>query len=61
MNNKYSKIRINGERLLDRLTEMAQIGSTPKGGVCRVALQMKTKQAAIYLSNGARVRTAPSV
>jgi N-carbamoyl-L-amino-acid hydrolase len=28
----------NGKRLIERLKEMAQIGATPKGGVCRVAL-----------------------
>ena len=31
-------IRINGERLWDSLMEMAKIGATPKGGVCRLAL-----------------------
>lgn len=29
---------INGDRLWKRLMEMAKIGATPKGGVCRVAL-----------------------
>jgi N-carbamoyl-L-amino-acid hydrolase len=36
-------IRINGGRLWDRLMEMAQIGATPKGGVCRVALTDEDK------------------
>ncbi|MEM6633747.1 MAG: Zn-dependent hydrolase, partial [Bacteroidota bacterium] len=31
-------IQINCNRLWNRLMEMAQIGATPKGGVCRVAL-----------------------
>jgi len=31
-------IRINGQRLWDSLMEMAKIGATPKGGVCRLAL-----------------------
>ncbi len=31
-------IRINGQRLWDSLMEMARIGATPKGGVCRLAL-----------------------
>ncbi len=31
-------LRINGERLWDSLMALAKIGSTPKGGVCRVAL-----------------------
>lgn len=38
-----SKLRINAERLLARMTEMAQIGATPKGGVCRVALSKEDK------------------
>jgi N-carbamoyl-L-amino-acid hydrolase len=33
-----NEIRINGERLWNSLMEMAQIGATPKGGVCRLAL-----------------------
>jgi N-carbamoyl-L-amino-acid hydrolase len=36
-------LHINGERLLNRLAEMAQIGATPKGGVCRVALTDEDK------------------
>ncbi len=31
-------LRINGRRLWDSLMEMAKIGATPKGGVCRLAL-----------------------
>ncbi len=31
-------IRINGQRLWDSLMEMAKIGATEKGGVCRLAL-----------------------
>jgi len=31
-------ISINGKRLWDSLMEMAKIGATPKGGVCRLAL-----------------------
>jgi N-carbamoyl-L-amino-acid hydrolase len=31
-------LRINGERLWASLMEMAKIGATPKGGVCRIAL-----------------------
>ncbi|MFS4415638.1 Zn-dependent hydrolase [Maribacter sp. 2307ULW6-5] len=31
-------LRINGDRLWGRLMEMAQIGATIRGGVCRVAL-----------------------
>ena len=31
-------LRINGQRLWDSLMQMAKIGATPKGGVCRLAL-----------------------
>ncbi|WP_353147066.1 Zn-dependent hydrolase [Pollutimonas bauzanensis] len=31
-------LRINGKRLWDSLMSLAQIGATPKGGVCRLAL-----------------------
>ncbi len=33
-----SEIRIDGKRLWDSLMEMAKVGATPKGGVCRLAL-----------------------
>jgi N-carbamoyl-L-amino-acid hydrolase len=33
-----TNIRINGERLWDSLMELARIGATEKGGVCRLAL-----------------------
>ncbi|HHH31195.1 MAG TPA: Zn-dependent hydrolase [Polyangiaceae bacterium] len=33
-----SKVKINGQRLWDSLMEMAKIGATDKGGVCRLAL-----------------------
>ncbi len=33
-----SQLRINGERLWASLMELAQIGATAKGGVCRLAL-----------------------
>lgn len=36
-------VRVNGDRLWNHLVEMAQIGATPKGGVCRVALTDKDK------------------
>jgi N-carbamoyl-L-amino-acid hydrolase len=37
--------RINGDRLWASLMEMAKIGATPKGGVCRLALTDLDKQA----------------
>jgi beta-ureidopropionase / N-carbamoyl-L-amino-acid hydrolase len=37
-------IRINGKRLWDSLMQLAAIGATPKGGVCRLALTELDKQ-----------------
>ncbi len=37
-------LTINGQRLWDSLMEMAKIGATPKGGVCRLALTDLDKQ-----------------
>jgi N-carbamoyl-L-amino-acid hydrolase len=37
-------LRINGERLWGSLMEMARIGATPKGGVCRLTLTDLDKQ-----------------
>ena len=41
---KIDSLRINGERLWDSLMELAQIGATPKGGVCRLTLTDLDKQ-----------------
>ncbi len=38
MDSKDSSLRVNGDRLWDSLMEMAKIGATEKGGVCRLAL-----------------------
>ncbi len=35
---EVDSIRVNGERLWASLMELAQIGATPKGGVCRLTL-----------------------
>ncbi len=37
-------LTVNGQRLWDSLAEMAKIGATPKGGVCRLALTDLDKQ-----------------
>ncbi len=37
-------VRINGERLWNALMQLAQIGATPKGGVCRLTLTDLDKQ-----------------
>ncbi len=39
-----SNLRINGERLWDSLMELAKIGATEKGGVCRIALTELDRQ-----------------
>jgi beta-ureidopropionase / N-carbamoyl-L-amino-acid hydrolase len=39
-----STLRIDGARLWNSLMELAQIGATPKGGVCRLALSDLDKQ-----------------
>jgi N-carbamoyl-L-amino-acid hydrolase len=39
-----AETKINGERLWASLMEMAKIGATPKGGVCRLALTDLDKQ-----------------
>ena len=38
------RLRINGERLWASLMELAKIGATPKGGVCRLTLTDLDKQ-----------------
>ena len=38
------KLRINGDRLWAALMELAKIGATPKGGVCRLTLTDLDKQ-----------------
>jgi len=40
-----TNIRINGDRLWDSLMELAKIGATDKGGVCRLALTDLDRQA----------------
>ena len=39
-----AKLRIDGERLWASLMELARIGATPKGGVCRLTLTDLDKQ-----------------
>ncbi|WP_420801199.1 Zn-dependent hydrolase [Pseudomonas brassicae] len=40
-----TQVHINGERLWQSLMELAQLGATPKGGVCRLALTDLDRQA----------------
>lgn len=39
-----TNLAVNGERLWNSLMEMAEIGATPKGGVCRLTLTELDKQ-----------------
>ncbi|HEX7868423.1 MAG TPA: Zn-dependent hydrolase [Variovorax sp.] len=38
MKNLHTELRIDGQRLWNSLMELAQLGATEKGGVCRIAL-----------------------
>ena len=38
MTTTHSSLRVDGDRLWQSLMDLAQIGATPKGGVCRIAL-----------------------
>lgn len=42
--NNVAQLRINGQRLWNSLMELAKIGATPKGGVCRLTLTDLDKQ-----------------
>lgn len=45
-----AELRINTARLLKRLKQMAQIGITPKGGVCRLAASKEDARARALLT-----------
>ena len=47
-------LRINGDRLWDSLMELAKIGATPKGGVCRLTLTDLDKQGRDLVTRWAR-------
>lgn len=47
-------LRINGQRLWESLMELAQIGATPKGGVCRLTLTDLDKQGRDLVTRWAR-------
>ena len=47
------EMKINGERLWASLMEMAKIGATPKGGVCRLTLTDLDKQGRDLVHAGA--------
>ena len=49
-----SNLRINGQRLWDSLMELARIGATPKGGVCRLTLTDLDRQGRDLVTRWAR-------
>ncbi len=49
-----SQLRINPDRLWGSLMELAQIGATPKGGVCRLTLTDLDKQGRDLVTRWAR-------
>jgi N-carbamoyl-L-amino-acid hydrolase len=51
---KLQSLRINGDRLWDSLMQLAKIGATPKGGVCRLTLTDLDKQGRDLVSQWAR-------
>jgi len=53
-NTDISPLRIDGSRLWQSLMELAAIGATPKGGVCRLALSELDKQGRDLVCDWAR-------
>ncbi len=51
---RVDSLRINGERLWQSLMELAKIGATPKGGVCRLTLTDLDRQGRDLVSRWAR-------
>jgi len=51
---KTDNLRIDGDRLWGALMELAKIGATPKGGVCRLTLTDLDKQGRDLVSRWAR-------
>ena len=49
-----TKLRVNGQRLWDSLMELARIGATEKGGVCRLTLTDLDKQGRDLVTRWAR-------
>lgn len=49
-----SQLEINGDRLWQSIMDMAKIGATPKGGLCRLALTDLDKQARDLFVNWCR-------
>ena len=52
--NSQTQLRINGERLWGSLMELAKLGATEKGGVCRIALTDLDRQGRDLFARWAR-------
>ncbi|MDQ0586930.1 Zn-dependent hydrolase [Variovorax paradoxus] len=52
--NSPTQLRINGERLWNSLMELAKLGATEKGGVCRIALTDLDRQGRDLFTRWAR-------
>ena len=52
--NSHTQLRINGERLWSSLMELAKLGATEKGGVCRIALTDLDRQGRDLFTRWAR-------
>jgi N-carbamoyl-L-amino-acid hydrolase len=52
--NSQTPLRINGERLWNSLMELAKLGATEKGGVCRIALTDLDRQGRDLFTRWAR-------
>ncbi len=51
---KHPNLRVNGARLWQSLMDLAQIGATPKGGVCRLTLTDLDRQGRDWVVSWAR-------
>ena len=63
MKNSHNELRIDGRRLWNSLMELAKLGATEKGGVCRIALTDLDRQGRDLFSRavpGATTRCRPS-
>ena len=54
MKNSHNELRIDGQRLWNSLMELARLGATEKGGVCRIALTDLDRQGRDLFSRWAR-------
>ena len=56
MNPSAAQLRIDDQRLWQSLMDLAAIGATPKGGVCRIALTPEDQQGRDLVVQGTKFR-----